>query len=284
MRLFLLTAVTMVAFAANSILTRLGVHGYGMDPVDFAAIRTAAGAVMLFVLVLVRQRGTQWRPGVVGPMALAAYMLGFSLSYTRLDAGLGALILFGGVQITMFAASLLGGEPVSGRKWTGAGLAMVGLALLFLPGGEAAVSPVGAALMAVAAVGWGIYSLIGRGSAEPLADTALNFAICLPVVAVSALMWRGSGAEIGGAGVLVAILSGAVTSGVGYGMWYSILPRLQTTTAAVAQLSVPVIAIALGAVTLGEEVTGTTVLAAAIVLGGIGLSLTGQRKIGSSAS
>ena len=263
MRLLLLTALTMVAFAANSVLNRLALEGGAAGPASFAAIRLVAGAAMLALLAGWRSGGLRWRTGAGGPAALALYVLGFSFAYVTLQTGVGALILFGGVQVTMFAGAVLGREAVPLRRWLGAGLSFAGLMYLMWPVG-------GAALMAAAALGWGIYSLIGRGTRDPLAATAANFLWAVPAgVAVWLFVRDGATA----AGVALAVLSGALTSGLGYALWYTVLPALGATRAAVAQLTVPVIAIAGGIVFAGEALSLRVVLASALVLGGVAWSV-----------
>lgn len=274
MRLFLLTALVMAAFAANSVLNRLALAGGDIGPAAFAALRLAAGAAVLALLVLARGgRVPLVAPGRLAAAALALYMLGFSFAYVTLDAGLGALILFGGVQITMFAGAVLAGEPIPGRSWAGAALAFAGLAWLLWPEGAGAPDPGGAALMAAAALGWGLYSLFGRRAADPLAATAANFAVALPAGLVALAL----AADLGGAtaiGIAAAAVSGAVTSGLGYALWYAVLPGLGASRAAVAQLTVPVIALAGGALILAEAPTPRMLMAGAVVLGGIWLSLS----------
>ncbi len=286
MKIFLLTALTMTAFAANSILNRAALTDGAIGPGSFAALRLAAGVIMLMILLGLRDRK---RPRLQAPQwiavaGLVAYMLGFSFAYISLEAGLGALILFGGVQITMFAGTVLQGEHPPAQRWLGAAVAFGGLCVLFWPSGANAPPLLGAGLMALAALGWGIYSLQGRGVTDPLAATAGNFLYALPFALVAlVLVSRGEGATPAGIGL--AILSGAVTSGMGYALWYAILPRLGATVGALAQLSVPVIALVAGAVLLGEGITARAVLAAALVLGGIAVGVRApQRRIGSSGS
>lgn len=287
MRLFLLTALTMAAFAANSILNRAALAEGAIGPGAFAALRLGAGVAMLGLLLTLRDRRLP-RPGMPHPAAVAglsAYMLGFSYAYVALDAGLGALILFGGVQITMFVGALAAREPLPPRRWAGAGLAFGGLVLLFWPAGAGAPPMLGAALMALAAVGWGIYSLIGRGVADPLQATGANFLYALPLaVLLAAALPDAAGPEA--TGILLAVISGAVTSALGYALWYSLLPRLGVSVAAVAQLSAPVLAMAAGVLLQGEAVTARALLAAALVLGGVALGVLRprQRTIGSSGS
>ncbi|MCH9825176.1 MAG: DMT family transporter, partial [Alphaproteobacteria bacterium] len=196
--------------------------------------------------------------------------IGFSFAYLSLDAGLGALILFGGVQITMFAGALLRGESVPTMRWIGAGFAFAGLSFLMWPNGTAPVPLLGAGLMLGAALGWGIYSLLGAGAADPLGATARNFLWATPLGLLPAFfMWDG----MSPIGALLAVLSGAVTSGLGYALWYRVLPELPASVAAVAQLTVPVIALAGGIVFIGEEMTWRFLVAALMVLGGVVLSL-----------
>lgn len=276
MRLFLLVALTMVAFAANSVLNRVGVASGGITAELFAFIRVLAGALTLAALVLARKGSLRARPSLWGVLGLTAYLVGFSQAYIALDAGLGALILFGGVQVTMFAGALLGGEKIPATRWAGMFMALGGL--VWLMGGVASdgVARTGVAFMCVAGLGWGIYSLIGRGVANPLQATALNFMCATPLVALTLL--GGAVAAPTGFGLTMAILSGAVTSALGYALWYTVLPRLTASLAGVAQLSVPVIATVGGVLLLGEPVTGTLVLGSLVVLGGIALSLVRVKR------
>ncbi|WP_050525025.1 DMT family transporter [Pseudorhodobacter wandonensis] len=278
MRLFWVTALAMAAFAANSVLNRMAVAQYGMDPLDFAVLRLLSGAVVLALLVLLRGR-TVWpgwagrAPGVIG---LLVYLFGFSLAYVDLAAGIGALILFGMVQVTMFGGAVLARENVPLLRWLGAGLAFGGLVWLVSPAGQAvAVQP--ALLMAAAGIGWGIYSLAGRGARDPLAATAANFCLAVPVMLIVAL-WRLDFAALTLAATLLAALSGAVMSGMGYALWYAVVPQLGASRAGVAQLSVPVLAAVAGALLLGEPLTWRFGVAAVVVLGGVGLASFGGRR------
>ncbi len=274
MHLLLLVTLTMIAFASNSILNRVGVASYGMDPMIFAVIRTAAGATMLAVLVARRRQGgiqLMSRKRMAGALALAIYMIGFSWSYLTLGAGLGALILFGVLQIVMFGWAVVEGQKISVLKWIGCSIAMAGLVVLLWPGGETAVPFAGSLAMLAAGVAWAAYTLLGRGEPDALAATAGNFILCLPLVA--ALLLGVSAETITLGGTIIAIIAGAVTSGLGYALWYRCLPQLETVTASVAQLSVPVIAVAAGVALLGEPLTWRLIVAGVLVLGGIGLSL-----------
>ena len=273
MQLFLLVSLTMVAFAANSVLNRVGVATFGMDPLAFAVIRTGAGAVMLAALVVLRGRGGfQFsRRTLAGAAALAVYMIGFSWSYLTLDAGLGALILFGVLQVVMFGWAVVEGQAVPPLKWIGGSVAMIGLVVLLWPTGEAAPPVAGALAMLCAGVAWAIYTLLGRGAPDALGGTARNFMLCLPIVAV--LLIPADLGTLTPAGVLVAVLAGAVTSGLGYALWYRCLAQLATVTASLAQLTVPVIAVIGGVLFLGEVLTLRLVVAGTLVLGGIAVSL-----------
>jgi drug/metabolite transporter (DMT)-like permease len=286
MRVFLLVVLTMIGFAANSLLTRAGIDRGGLDPLWFGAIRLVSGAVVLVLLVLVSGRRGALRGAwtIWGVVGLFLYILGFSVAYLRLDAGLGALVLFGVVQITMFLGSLMGREAIPPLRWAGAGVAFAGLCWLVWPGGAVQVDPLAAVLMALAGLGWGIYSLVGRGAQDPLAATAAHFLIVALPFALLALVFVPLPPI--GPGVGLAMLSGAVTSGLVYALWYALLPRLDGSVAAVAQLSVPLIAIAAGALWLQEPVSARLVFATLLVLGGVALSVLGpgylaRRSIGS---
>lgn len=279
MRLVLLTALTMVAFAANSILNRMALAGGHIGASDFGTIRLFAGALTLAALCLALRGGLQLGgpARAAGVLALLVYIYGFSLAYGALDAGLGALILFGTVQITMFAGGLLARETMPARRWFGAALALAGLVWLLWPTGPVQVSVRHGLFMAAAGVGWGIYSLAGRKSGDALQATAANFILATPVGVAIGLALPVEAVEVTLPGVALAILSGAVTSGMGYALWYSVLPRLDASVAAVAQLTVPVIAIAGGMLFLGEVLGANTVLASALVLGGVAVSVLRRR-------
>ncbi|MCB1335367.1 MAG: DMT family transporter [Roseivivax sp.] len=282
MHLFLLTALTMIAFAANSVLNRLALAGGGIDAVGFGAVRLAAGAAVLLLMARVL-RGHIALGGprrAVGVAALLLYIFGFSFAYRSLDAGLGALVLFGTVQITMIAGALICGERPGPLRWLGAALAFAGLVWLLAPaqGGVAAPGPLAA--MVAAGVGWGLYSLAGRGAGDALMATAANFALATPMALLLALLARPEAVTPSAQGLALAVLSGAVTSGLGYALWYTVLPRLQTSVAAVAQLTVPAIAMAGGMVFLGENMTARFLLASALILGGVAMSALAPRQAG----
>jgi drug/metabolite transporter (DMT)-like permease len=279
MRLFLLTALTMTAFAANSLLNRLAVEGGGIDPASFALIRVAAGAAMLGALSMAQRKRLvllSWRR-LLGAGSLALYMVGFSLAYLSLDAGLGALILFGVVQITMFVVLAFQGAPASRRQTFGAFIAFAGLAWVLWPTEGGVVDPGGAALMVAAGIGWAIYTLAGRGEPDALAATAANFVLALPLMLLVSLS-GGVPGPLAPAGIGLAVLSGAVTSGLGYALWYSIVPRLAPAIAATVQLSVPVIALAGGVLLLREVASVQFLTGGVLVIGGIALAARAAPK------
>lgn len=286
MRLFLLTALTMIAFAANSVLNRWAVGQGWIGPAGFAMIRLLSGAGMLALILgvrLVLKREVIWPqvwPILFGVGGLILYLLGFSLAYTHLDAGTGALVLFGSVQVTMFAGALLLREPVPLRRWLGSGVASAGLYVLAAPTAGGAQLGSAMLMMAAAGVGWGAYSLAGRGQKDAQSATAVNFVLAVPVMILlyhNGLGWvdfmvTDDETRILAWGLVLAVVSGAVTSGLGYSLWYAILPKLGAARAAVAQLTVPVIA-ALGGAVLLAEVPGLRFwVASALVLGGVALA------------
>ncbi len=271
MKLFLLIALTMLAFAGNSVLTRLALAAGEAGASSFAVVRLAAGAAVLLALLAWRD-GAALRPKLAmgGAAMLALYVVGFSLAYRWLDAGVGALILFGGVQVTMFAGALWQHEAIPIGRYIGAAMALAGLAYLMVPVGAAPPDPLGGAMMLAAAIGWGIYSLRGRSVGDPLADTAWNFAWALPA---GALLFALLPDTMTARGAMLAVASGAVTSGLGYALWYAVLPRIASSTAALAQLTVPILAASGGALVLGEPLTWRFAIASVLVLGGVAIGL-----------
>ncbi|WP_454765968.1 DMT family transporter [Cupriavidus campinensis] len=271
-----LTALAMVAFAANSLLARAALKGTGIDAATFTLVRVAAAAAVL--LLIVRMRRGAWRVAGdwVAAVALLAYACGFSFAYLRLPAGTGALVLFACVQATMIGDGLRRGDRLDAAQWLGVALALAGLVWLVLPGLQA--PPPGATvLMAAAGVGWGVYSLRGRGAADALSATAGNFVRAVPLaVAVGMAAWPQRAPDL--QGVAYAVASGAITSGIGYVVWYAALRGLASTTAATVQLSVPVLAALGGIAWLGEPMTARLASSAAAILGGIALVIVSRRR------
>lgn len=274
-----LTAAAMLAFAANSLLTRMALGAGLIDAASFTSVRMASGAAVLLLIVLPRWLRPQspQRPPLKRRAALMlfAYMACFSYAYLSLGAGTGALLLFGAVQLTMFVAALRAGEYFAPLSWTGFALAVAGLVYLVSPG-LAAPDPVGALLMLAAGVAWGFYSLMGRDAADPLQATAGNFLLGVPLVlglAGAAALAQPDGLQAQGQGMWLAVASGAIASALGYVIWYAALRGLTAARAATVQLSVPVIAAVGGAALLAEPLTPRLVVASAATLGGIAIVL-----------
>ncbi|MDQ7000021.1 MAG: DMT family transporter [Mariprofundus sp.] len=276
MKLILLTSLTMLAFAANSVLCRMALAGASIDAASFTAIRLASGALMLTILILFRAefsaknrhhvlRAGSWRSATW----LYIYATGFSFAYLSVSTATGALILFGAVQLTMMTASLISGERPGIRVWAGYILAVAGMVFLLLPGASAP-SLWGAVLMAVAGVAWGMYSLRGRASNNPLVQTAGNFLLTLPMAAAM-LLFSLDRMHGNVDGVMLAMASGALASGLGYALWYQVVSRMSGATAATVQLSVPLLAAAGGILMMQEPVTMRLVLTGMMILGGIAL-------------
>ena len=274
--ILVLTAAAMVAFAANSILCRLALGVGLIDAASFATIRTISGALVLAGILLLRQKPVTARPDWRSVLALYLYMVFFAFAYLSLSAGTGALILFGAVQLTMFTVALRNGEHFPAVSWAGLALAIGGLVYLVSPG-LTAPDPLGAALMTVAGIAWGAYSLVGRSAAHPTEATAHNFLYAVPLVVATSLVFLGD-FEVTAAGAGYAVASGAVASAVGYAIWYTALKGLTGTAAATVQLSVPVIAAVGGVLLLSEAVTPRLVVASAATLGGVALVLTQRNR------
>ena len=271
------TGLALTAFAANSIICRLALGGSAIDATSFSAIRLASGAAALRLILRFRADGrTQPSGSWISAGSLFLYAVTFSFAYLDLSAGTGALILFGSVQASMILAAFWAGDRPDAREWAGMLLAVCGLGYLASPG-LASPSLSAAILMAIAGCAWGVYSLRGRGIADPLRDTAGNFVRTLPLTAGLGLLAL-QDSEISVEGVLLAVVSGALTSGVGYVLWYAALRGLSAPRAAVVQLCVPVLAAFGGVAFLSEAISARLVLAAALILGGVGLALRGREK------
>ncbi|HIQ42064.1 MULTISPECIES: DMT family transporter [Pseudomonas] len=278
-RTLLLTSLAMLAFAGNSLLCRLALRETAIDAASFTAVRLLAGACALWLLLQLRQNRQAPAGSWAGAVALFTYAAAFSFAYLQLDTGVGALLLFGAVQLSMLLWGLLRGERLGLCASLGTALATAGLLALLLPGASA--PPLLAALlMLLAGVAWGAYSLLGRGQGNPLAVTAGNFlratplALLLALAVLPQLNWDGPG-------LFYALLSGALTSGVGYAIWYSALPGLHASQAATVQLSVPILAALGGSLLLSEALTLRLLLSAVAVLGGIALVLSARQRAGS---
>ncbi len=268
-RTVMLTTVALLAFAANSVLSRLALGQQALDAASFTEIRLLSGAVVLYVLLSVRTK--RWTYPAAGSwsatLMLFIYAGTFSYAYNTLETGTGALILFGAVQMTMILLTLMAGNRLHGMEWLGVTMAFSGFVYLVLPG-VGAPSWSGFLLMAVAGVAWGIYTLKGRDSKQPLQETTGNFVRTLPLLAVLAIVAIGQ-AHYSVKGVLLAVLSGGIASGIGYAIWYMALAGLSSALAAVVQLLVPVIAALGGVVFVSEAVSLRLLVSAGLILGGI---------------
>jgi drug/metabolite transporter (DMT)-like permease len=281
-RLFILTLLAMIAFASNSLLCRVALKQTNIDAASFTFVRIFSGAAALWLIIKTRnlknvaaddgQSGGNWWSA----LALFAYAAAFSFAYNTLSAGTGALLLFGAVQATMILWGLRKGEKLQALQVVGLALALIGLVALVLPG-LSAPPLIGAVLMLSAGIAWGVYSVRGRQSEDPVAITAGNFLRAVPfaaAVSIALLPW----ARLDRTGIGYAVLSGAIASGLGYVIWYTALSGLNAASAASVQLSVPVLAAAGGIVLLGEPLTLRYVLASIAVLGGIALVVLEKRR------
>lgn len=278
-RVSALTAAALAAFAANSLLTRGALAAGRIDPASFLAIRITSGAVALWLLARTHHTpvsdddpANHWTT----TLALIGYAVAFTFAYVRIGAGIGALALFGAVQTTMIVAGLRAGERPGLIDVTGLGIALAGLLTLTVPG--ASRPPLmGVALMAIAGVSWGLYSLRGRRSRDPLIGTAHNFMRAVPVV-LAILLWQRATLSVTTSGMVLATISGAVTSGIGYAIWYSVLPHLTAWRAAVVQLLTPVLTATAAVVILGESMSPRLLLSGSLIVAGVVLSVSSRMR------
>jgi drug/metabolite transporter (DMT)-like permease len=278
LRIACLTAVSLVAFAANSILCRLALGSATIDAASFSTIRLLSGALILLLLSRLAGRRTvetqgSWRSGA----ALSLYAITFSCAYVQLSTGTGALILFGSVQATMIIAGLVSGERPTAAEWLGLLIAIAGLIWLVFPG-VSSPSPAGAALMTAAGIFWGVYSLRGRGAGNPIRMTTGNFIRAVPIAMVASVIMLPM-VHLSPKGVLIAALSGGIASGLGYVVWYTALRGITATLAATVQLAVPFLAAAGGVLFLSETVSARLVLSGLAILGGVGLAILGRSRL-----
>jgi drug/metabolite transporter (DMT)-like permease len=269
----------MVAFAANSLLCRAALGGDHADAATFTTLRLASGATILVVLARMRGKaGPEPRLAWGSATVLFAYALAFSLAYRQIPAGVGALLLFAAVQLTMIVAGFRAGERPRVREWVGLALSIGGLVVLTFPGLRRP-DPGGAALMLAAGVGWGLYSLRGRGRGDAVAVNAASFARAVPLALVVNAVAGGMGqVRLTLLGSLLAVASGALASGLGYAIWYAALQGLTATRAAIVQLSVPPLAAAAAVLFLGEAISARLVGSSVLVLGGIALAVGGRPR------
>lgn len=282
-RLTILTLITMLCFAGNSVFCRLALRQTAIDAASFTSVRLVSGALVLALLVVGRQRF--WRAGAARPAGLGGnwmpasvlfvYASALSFSYADMSTGIGALLLFGAVQVTMILTGLWRGERLNSLQTAGLVIALTGVVAILSPKVDA--PPLASALlMLTSGVAWGVYSLRGRGVADPTGDTAGNFVRAAPMALLLSALFLAH-QHLDGQGVLYAVLSGAITSGLGYAIWYAVLPQLTRTRAAAVQLSVPVLASLAGALFVSEPITLGLMLTSIAVLGGIAMVVYGKR-------
>jgi drug/metabolite transporter (DMT)-like permease len=281
----ILTVLTLVAFAANSLLCRMALGGELIDPVSFTTLRLVSGAIILVPISRLAaesppapERKGSWGSG----LALFVYAAAFSLAYVSLDTGMGALILFGAVQATMIGAGLKSGERPHPVQWLGLIAALGGLVYLVLPG-ITAPDPLGAFLMLISGIAWGIYSVRGKNVAAPVSLTTANFVRTVPL-AVIASAFAFSFVHLEETGIFLALVSGTLTSGLGYVLWYKALRGLTTTRAAIVQLLVPVLAAFGGVVFLAEQVSTRLAIASALILGGVAMAVLNRASSADTAA
>jgi drug/metabolite transporter (DMT)-like permease len=275
-RVFIFTALAMVAFASNSLLCRQALKQTAIDPSTFTLVRILSGALCLFVIAQIRRAPVQKAGTWLSALALFGYAALFSFAYLQLTAATGALLLFAAVQATMIGWAIRRGERMLWPQIAGIVLALAGFVALVFPGLSA--PPFGSALLMIGAgIAWGVYSIRGKSSGDPLRATAGNFLRATPMASLLGLLMVRS-AKWDAVGVIYAIISGAIASGLGYAIWYAALPGLKATGAATVQLSVPVLAAVGGILFLSEPVTWRLVLASAAVLGGILLVILERKR------
>ena len=271
-RLVFFVILTMSAFAANSLLARVAIANQEIGPSYFSLIRLISGSIILIILVFFRfglYPVINIKPNLQGVIGLSLYMVGFHYAYIFLEAGIGSIILFGGVQVVMFTSSILTKQRPTLFNWIGMIAAMIGIILLFFPFHLNSSQPMnGIILMLMAALGWGIYSVSGTKSKNPLTTTMSNFIFTIPIVMISFVIYP-ENINLTYFGIFLAICSGAVMSGLGYSLWYTILPYLEKTVAALVQLLVPVIALALSISFLDEKLTYLSFLSSILVIFGV---------------
>lgn len=277
MKLFFLITSVMTAFAANSVLTRLALTSNSIGPSNFALLRAASGALVLLLLVLIVQKQIPRFKfnSIISALSLVCYLIGFSFSYLTVDTGIGALILFGGSMVVMFASALFLQEKIPLTRFIGVFISLLGLFILVNPG-FSENSLFGVALMFLASFGWGLYSVLGSRQKNPLSNTAGNFIIALIIIIPIAFIIPDK-VETKYYGFFLAIFSGSVTSGLGYSLWYWVLPKINITTASTAQLTVPLIAAFGGYLFIWESLNWQFYIAAILILGGISLPVFYKR-------
>lgn len=271
LRTLALTGATLICFAANSLLCRAALRPGLVDAATFTSVRLVSGAVALALIVALSRRARPGGGSLGSALALFLYAWAFSFAYLRIGAGIGALLLFGAVQVTMLGWSVARGVRPSAVQWVGVAIALGGLAYLGLPGASAP-DPTGALLMIAAGAAWGAYSLRARAARDPISANMENFLGAAPLsIALSLALLRSVHATP--AGILLAVASGALASGGAYSLWYAVVPSLGATRAAAVQLAVPLLAGIGATALLGERLTLRIAISGAAIVTGIALTL-----------
>ncbi|ETX11910.1 membrane protein [Marinomonas ushuaiensis DSM 15871] len=290
LRLCVLIAVSLLAFAANSVLCRVALDGGLIDPANFTLWRLASGAATLILLCLLKSLKQQdtslktvWSEGSwLSAISLFIYAIGFSYAYVTLETGIGALILFGAVQLTLILMAVSTGQKLRALEWLGLTLAFASFVYLVFPT-LSSPSLIGFILMTFAGIAWGLYTWRGKISSKPLFATTSNFIRTLPILLVTLIIIGLNGEyQISGGtfdGILFAVVSGALMSGIGYALWYAVLPSISASMAAVLQLLVPIIATIGGVIFASEAITLHLIIATCGVLGGVLLVILGKKKV-----
>lgn len=279
LKISFLTALALIAFAANSVLCRLALGANAIDASSFTNIRLFSGAIMLFLIFKLSNNKSQKhsKGNWVSSFMLFLYAITFSYAYITLDTGTGALILFGSVQITIILLSIISGHRLNIYEWMGVTVAFLGFVYLILPG-ISSPSLIGFSLMTVAGIAWGIYTLKGKESKNPLADTAFNFIRTIPfLIILFAFTFQNSNYTM--EGIILASISGGITSGIGYTIWYMAIDGLTKIQTAVVQLLVPIIAAFGGVIFVAEKITIRLIIASTLVLGGILIVVLRRKKL-----
>ena len=277
--MFLKISLAMIAFAANSVLCRLALADRLIDPISFSLIRVSSGAVVLLILWLLSTRRVKIEWNIKNSIFLAVYILAFSYAYIKIDAGVGALILFGTVQLSMIFYGIFHGEKLTLKRGLGVGITLVGIIILLLPGASTP-SLFYSLIMGISGLAWAAYSISGKTMNNPLSSTLANFLLAVPIVLIASSLFQ-QDTVMTNKGILLAIISGGLTSSGAYVLWYSILKHIDRITASTVQLSVPCLAILGGSLFIGEPVGLRVIFSTVIVLLGIILVIFSVKKTNS---
>lgn len=277
--MFLKISLAMIAFAANSVLCRLALADRLIDPISFSLIRVSSGAVVLLILWLLSTRRVKIEWNIKNSIFLTVYILAFSYAYIKIDAGVGALLLFGTVQLSMIFYGIFHGEKLTLKRRLGVGIALVGIIILLLPGASTP-SLFYSLIMGISGLAWAAYSISGKTMNNPLSSTLANFLLAVPIVLIASSLFQ-QDTVMTNKGILLAIISGGLTSSGAYVLWYSIVKHIDRITASTVQLSVPCLAILGGSLFIGEPVGLRVIFSTVIVLLGIILVIFSVKKTNS---